>query len=109
MKKWNLPIFYCLHKFKHNICHFLSKGIFYPRDPELKKKSKIRAFLAELRVFFFGRLDSKLTFQFRAVSVRPYPHSVSHGAVARNYPITFFPTHFSQLKLYFTATIANYA
>ena len=60
--KWNLPIFYCLNKFKQNIqlhwSHFLLAL------PRIKKKSKIRAFVTKLRCFFPGAPIWSLFFSF---------------------------------------------
>ena len=55
----------------------------------------IRAFLVKLR-FFFRATRFKVYFSVSSCErsyARPYPHSVSHGAVARNCPITFLVVH----------------
>ena len=62
--------------------------IFYSRYLELKKKSKIREFLAKLRFFFPGAPIWSWLFGFELwVTV--------HATVFQLYPITILPTQFS--------------
>ena len=85
------------------------ESFFTRATPNLKKKRDTSIF-SQVTVFFTGRPDLKLTFQFQAVSERTRDRTRTSSPTARSrVTITFLPTQFSQLKLYFTAAIANYA
>ena len=105
----------CMRTWKNEICQFFvvqtnsnrtfddTRVIFYSRFPELKKRSKIRAFLAKLWCFFPGAPIWSLLFSFELwATVRAtVAHSVSHEQGRAKLPDHLFSDTVCTMKTLF--------